>query len=299
MLDEPFLLEAITSGLYWRVLDHMRQDGPQAWLYVVGCVRRDDRGPSRGADRGARAAAPWMAGARSSPRTRRAAFTVKKGSPAERRRWHRLRRQRGPVRSSTGTWASRPAPATSRPSPPTWTRRSSPKPPARRGPLRCCGASRYRPSPLTAPAVRCSPSWCAAITSQRPHDKELFQGAAARDGLCKNPNPALRSSTSTTGKRRCLAKAGVTATELLSGSLASPYAKGSLTLYLSATYEGNQLNGPPSSPRAARGDGRDHAAAERCPGRAPRLQTGCDTATGYPAARCARVWAYGYSVSLR
>ena len=31
MLDEPFLLEAITSGLYWRVLDHMRQDGPQAW----------------------------------------------------------------------------------------------------------------------------------------------------------------------------------------------------------------------------------------------------------------------------
>ena len=42
----------------------------------------------------------------------------------------------------------------------------------------------------------------------------------------------------------CLAKAGVAATELLSGWLASPYAKGSLTLYLWATYGGNQLERP-------------------------------------------------------
>jgi hypothetical protein len=31
VLDEPLLLEAITSGLYWRVSDHVRQDDPKAW----------------------------------------------------------------------------------------------------------------------------------------------------------------------------------------------------------------------------------------------------------------------------
>jgi hypothetical protein len=31
VLDEPFLLEAVTTGLYWRVSDHVRKDDPEAW----------------------------------------------------------------------------------------------------------------------------------------------------------------------------------------------------------------------------------------------------------------------------
>ncbi len=31
VLDEPFLLEAVTTGLYWRVSDHVRKGDPEAW----------------------------------------------------------------------------------------------------------------------------------------------------------------------------------------------------------------------------------------------------------------------------
>ncbi len=31
MLDEPFLLDAITTGLYWRVSDYVRESDPEAW----------------------------------------------------------------------------------------------------------------------------------------------------------------------------------------------------------------------------------------------------------------------------
>ena len=31
VLDEPFLLEAVTTGLYWRVSDRVRKDDPEAW----------------------------------------------------------------------------------------------------------------------------------------------------------------------------------------------------------------------------------------------------------------------------
>lgn len=31
VLDEPFLLEALTTGLYWRVSDHVRMSDPEAW----------------------------------------------------------------------------------------------------------------------------------------------------------------------------------------------------------------------------------------------------------------------------
>jgi hypothetical protein len=31
VLDEPFLLEAVTTGLYWRVSDHVRNGDPDAW----------------------------------------------------------------------------------------------------------------------------------------------------------------------------------------------------------------------------------------------------------------------------
>ena len=31
VLDEPFLLEAVTTGLYWRVSDHVRMSDPEAW----------------------------------------------------------------------------------------------------------------------------------------------------------------------------------------------------------------------------------------------------------------------------
>jgi len=31
VLDEPFLLEAVTTGLYWRVSDHARMSDPEAW----------------------------------------------------------------------------------------------------------------------------------------------------------------------------------------------------------------------------------------------------------------------------
>ena len=31
VLDESFLLEAVTTGLYWRVSDYVRKDDPLAW----------------------------------------------------------------------------------------------------------------------------------------------------------------------------------------------------------------------------------------------------------------------------
>ena len=31
VLDEPFLLEAVTAGLYWRVSEYVREINPKAW----------------------------------------------------------------------------------------------------------------------------------------------------------------------------------------------------------------------------------------------------------------------------
>jgi hypothetical protein len=99
VLDESFLLDAITTGLYWRVSDHVRQDDPEAWRpWAVAYAEMTEAL----AEELIKALAPSRNDGSSAFFTEediKAAFTKKKGAfPRNADCRHRLQRQRRAVR---------------------------------------------------------------------------------------------------------------------------------------------------------------------------------------------------------
>ena len=249
VLDEPFMLEAVTTGLYWRVSDHVRtDDDPEAWKpWSVAYAEMVEAL----AEELVQAIAPVLVDRSSAFFTEediKAAFATKSYTPPnidaginfgmaavlfEIVNKHMTLEARsgdmtafrndvgqavlGKAKQLDGTAA---------------LLQRTPQPPA---------------SPLNESASKVFPVVvCGNHFPVNPITRNYVQDCLRSRGLLQAPGVQPLAVIDLDELETCasLAKAGVLLPELLVGWLASQYAKGSLTVYLSATYGGNQIERP-------------------------------------------------------
>jgi hypothetical protein len=249
VLDEPFLLEAITTGLYWRVSDHVRQGDPEAWRpwAVAYAEMTEDL-----AEELIRALAPTRGDGSSAFFTEediKAAFTEKRGAIPRNadagvdfgdsvalfeivNKNMSLQARSGDIeafetdvdqavlikaKQLDGTAA---------------LLQRSPQP---------------ADSPLGAPAATVFPIVvCGNHFPNNPVTRNYIEERLGNAGLLQAPGIRRLAVIDLDELESCvsLADAGVLLPKLLSEWLASPYGKGSLTVYLWATYGGSQMERP-------------------------------------------------------
>ncbi len=249
VLDEPFLLEAVTTGLYWRVSDHVRKGDPEAWKpWSVAYAEMVEAL----AEELIKALAPVLLGGSSAFFTEediKTAFATKKVTPpnidagvdfgmgvtlfeivnkhmSQQARSGDLAAFKTDVDQAVITKAGQLDGTVA-------LLRRDPQPPA--SPL-------DKPAGAVYPIVVCGNHFPVNPIT-RNYVEEILRGKGKLQELGTKPLAVidldeLESCAS-------LAKAGVLLPDLLAGWLADvSYRKGSLTLYLWATYGGIQLERP-------------------------------------------------------
>lgn len=252
VLDEPFLLDAITTGLYWRVSDHLRQGDPEAWRpWAVAYAAMTESL----AEELIKALAPPLVGSGGATtffteEDIKAAFTEKKGVTPRNadagidfgdsvalfeivNKHMSLQARSGDITAfeqdveQAVVTKARQLDGTAE------LLRRSPQPAA---------------SPLKAPAATVFPVVvCGNHFPSNPLTRNHVEARLRDEGLLQTPGTRRLAIIDLDELESCvsLAKAGVTLPDLLSGWLASPHGKGSLTVYLWATYGGSQIERPP------------------------------------------------------
>lgn len=249
VLDEQFLLEAITTGLYWRVSDHVRQGDPKAWQpWAVAYAEMTEAL----AEELIKALAPPRDDGSSAFFTEediKAAFTEKKGITPRNadagidfggsvalfeivNKNMSLQARSGDIdafekdvdqavlikaEQLDGTAA---------------LLRRSPQPTA---------------SPLDSPASTVFPVVvCGNHFPNNPVTRNHIEDRLRSAGMLQAPVTRRLAVIDLDELESCvsLAKVGVPLPKLLSDWLASPYGKGSLTIYLWANYGGSRMERP-------------------------------------------------------
>jgi len=249
VLDEPFLLEAVTTGLYWRVSDHVRQSDSDAWRpWSVAYAEMVEAL----AEELIKALAPTLLDGSSAFFTEediKAAFATRKGTPPNidagvdfgmgvtlfeivnkhmslQARSGEMEAFKTDVDQAVITKAGQLDGTVA-------LLRRDPQPPA--SPLK-------EPADTVFPIVVCGNHFPVNPVT-RNYVEECLQGK----GILQAPGIKPLAVIDLDELESCvsLAKAGVLLPQLLADWLADvSYSKGSLTLYLWARYGGNQLERP-------------------------------------------------------
>ena len=296
VLDEPFLLEAVTTGLYWRVSDHVRKGDPEAWRpWSVAYAEMVEAL----AEELIKALAPVLLDGSSAFFTEediKAAFATKKETPPNIdagvdfgmgvtlfeivNKHMSLQARSGDMAAFKTDVDQAVITKAGQLDGTAALLRRDPQPPA---------------SPLNKPAGTVFPIVvCGNHFPVNPITRNYVEDSSGARACCRHPASKPLAVIDLDELESCasLAKAGVLLPELLAGWLADvSYRKGSLTLYLWATYGGIQA-GAACSRRGqpARGDGRDpapagHQARRRPPGLSLPRRHPLQPMTPHPRAR--------------
>ena len=248
MLDEPFLLEAITTGLYWRVSDYVRKDDPEAWRpWSVAYAEMVEAL----AEELIETLAPVLLDGSSAFFTEediKTAFATRRATPPNIdagidfgmgvalfeivNKHMSLEARSGDVAAFKTDIDQAVITKAGQLDGTAALLRRNPQPPA---------------SPLKKPADNVFPIVvCGNHFPVNPVTRNYVQEVLRSRGMLRATGIQPLAVIDLDELESCvsLAQAGVLPTELLTRWMASPYGKGSLTLYIWATYGGSQLERP-------------------------------------------------------
>lgn len=248
MLDEPFFLEAVTTGLYWRVSNHVRAGDPDAWKpWSVAYAEMVEAL----AEELVQAITPVLIDRSSAFFTEediKAAFATKSYTPPNTdaginfgmaavlfeivNKHMTLEARSGDMPAFKNDVDQAVLGKTKQLDGTAALLQRTPQPPA---------------SPLNEPARKVFPVVvCGNHFPVNPITRSYVQDCLRSRGLLQATGIQPLAVIDLDELEACasLAKAGVLLPELLADWLASQYAKGSLTVYLSAAYGGNQVERP-------------------------------------------------------
>ena len=248
VLDEPFFLEAVTTGLYWRVSNHVRADDPDAWKpWSVAYAEMVEAL----AEELVQAIAPVLVDGSSAFFTEediKAAFATRSYTPPNIdaginfgiaavlfevvNKHMTLEARSGDMTAFKNDVDQAVLGKTKQLDGTAALLQRTPQPPA---------------SPLNEPASKVFPVVvCGNHFPANPITRNYVQDCLRSGGLLQAAGIQPLAVIDLDELEACasLAKAGVLLPELLADWLASQYAKGSLTVYLSAVYGGNQVERP-------------------------------------------------------
>jgi hypothetical protein len=248
VLDEPFLLDAITTGLYWRVSDYVRKGDPEAWR--PWSVAYGAMVEGLGEDL-VQVLAPALLDGSSAFFTEediRAAFKTKKETPPNIdagvdfggsvvlfeivNKHMSLKARSGDMTAFKKDVEQAVLIKAGQLDGTAALLRRSPQPPA---------------SPLKTPTSTVFPVvLCGNHFPLNPLTRNYVEVCLRDKGILQGPGTKPLAVIDLDELEACvsLAKAGILLPDLLARWLASAYAKGSLTLFLSAEYGGTQYQRP-------------------------------------------------------